>query len=47
MGAFTICWDCKKATTGECSWSKNLKPVDGWKAKKNKKRVHRFKMPGV
>lgn len=29
-----LCTDCAKATTGECSWSKNLKPVEGWKAQK-------------
>lgn len=27
----TICWDCAKATGG-CSWSDELKPVDGWTA---------------
>lgn len=26
-----MCWRCKKAT-GACSWSKELKPVDGWVA---------------
>lgn len=29
----TICWNCCKAT-GNCSWSKNFTPIDGWKAKK-------------
>ena len=27
----TLCWDCDKAC-GKCSWSKELKPVKGWKA---------------
>lgn len=27
----TICWTCQNATGG-CSWSRNLTPVDGWKA---------------
>ena len=31
----TLCWKCKKAT-GFCSWSHNLTPVEGWKAKKGK-----------
>lgn len=26
-----LCWLCKNAT-GNCSWSKNLNPVDGWEA---------------
>lgn len=29
-----LCADCAKATTGECSWSKSLKPVEGWKSQK-------------
>lgn len=29
----TICWNCSKAT-GNCSWSKNFIPIEGWKAKK-------------
>lgn len=28
-----LCWLCKKAT-GQCSWSKDLTPVEGWIAKK-------------
>ena len=28
-----MCWRCKNATGG-CSWSKDLKPIKGWKAKK-------------
>lgn len=31
----TICWDCKNAVPDEkngCSWSRELKPVDGWTA---------------
>lgn len=27
----TLCWDCENAV-GWCSWSKDLKPVDGWTA---------------
>lgn len=28
-----MCWYCKNAT-GNCSWSRNLTPVDGWDAEK-------------
>lgn len=28
----TLCWTCQNACGG-CSWSRGLKPVDGWKAK--------------
>ena len=30
----TLCWECKHATNkyGKCSWSKELKPVEGWTA---------------
>ena len=28
----TLCWDCKKSTTKECSWAEKLEPVDGWEA---------------
>lgn len=27
----TLCWNCKKQF-GKCAWSKEFKPVDGWKA---------------
>jgi hypothetical protein len=27
------CWSCTKACGG-CSWSKSLKPIEGWKAEK-------------
>lgn len=30
-----ICWTCQNACGG-CSWSSELKPVKGWKAKKTK-----------
>ena len=30
----TLCWSCKRAGTGTCSWDKRLKPVKGWTAKK-------------
>ena len=35
----TICWDCKKAMYGGCSWTdpEVQKPVDGWTATKNSK----------
>lgn len=33
MGKQSICWDCKNSTGGGCSWSKELKPVEGWDAK--------------
>ena len=29
----TICWNCAKST-GNCSWSREFTPIDGWKAKK-------------
>lgn len=28
----TLCWDCRCSTTGECRWSRKLKPVKGWVA---------------
>lgn len=28
----SLCWDCKKAVTCECSWADNFTPVEGWKA---------------
>ena len=28
----TLCWECKKAITGECSWSNDFTPVEGWEA---------------
>lgn len=34
----TICWHCQNACGG-CSWSKNLRPVKGWKAKKIKVKI--------
>jgi hypothetical protein len=30
-----LCWRCQNAC-GNCSWSKELKPVDGWQATKIK-----------
>lgn len=36
----TLCWSCKNAC-GDCSWSKNFTPVEGWKAKKTKLRITR------
>ena len=32
------CWECERAC-GDCEWSANLMPVEGWKA--HKVRVHR------
>lgn len=34
QGQGTLCWNCGKATNidGKCSWSRELKPVDGWEA---------------
>jgi hypothetical protein len=34
----TKCWDCVKATTGECCWSAKQEPVDGWCAIKTEQR---------
>lgn len=31
----TLCWICAKAG-GNCSWSKNFTPVEGWNAKPTK-----------
>lgn len=31
----TICWDCKNAIGGGCSWFTDFTPVAGWKAKRN------------
>lgn len=28
----TLCWDCRKPGTGECSWDQKLEPVEGWDA---------------
>ena len=36
----TLCWECKRACGG-CSWSRDFKPVRGWKAEKTK--IARFK----
>ena len=30
-GHSTICWDCEKQC-GKCDWSREFKPVEGWKA---------------
>lgn len=29
---FQPCWTCQNACNGGCSWSREFKPVDGWKA---------------
>lgn len=31
----TICWKCQKAC-GNCSWSREFKPVEGWEATQTK-----------
>lgn len=31
----TLCWTCTRPGTGGCSWDKELKPVEGWKAERN------------
>lgn len=31
---YQLCWTCKNACNGGCSWSKEFKPVDGWTAEK-------------
>ena len=28
----TLCWRCKNATNSGCDWSREFKPVEGWKA---------------
>lgn len=28
----TLCWDCKHAGDKTCSWSREFKPITGWKA---------------
>ena len=35
----TLCWTCQNAC-GNCSWSSNLVPVDGWKARNTKVKSH-------
>lgn len=32
----TLCWTCKLVGTGRCSWDRELKPVEGWKAEPTK-----------
>ena len=32
----TLCWDCKNAIGGGCSWFTDFTPVAGWKAKKER-----------
>lgn len=38
---FQLCWDCRKSTTGECSWSRCFEPVDGWVAEKMPAKVYK------
>lgn len=38
-GSINICIDCEKSC-GLCSWSANLKPVDGWTATLVRKRYN-------
>ena len=37
MSADTLCWNCSKACTEGCSWSRDKLPVSGWIANKNEK----------
>ena len=30
--AETLCWSCRRSTNGTCSWSRSLRPVEGWSA---------------
>ena len=39
-----LCWTCQKATTGECSWSRKLIPVDGWDAVPSKVHASGFRI---
>lgn len=32
----TLCWSCRNFAGG-CSWSREFKPVDGWRARKIKR----------
>lgn len=45
MAQYTLCWDCKKSTTGGCSWSRayNPKPVKGWTARHERLKVNNYK----
>ena len=36
----TLCWDCAKAV-GHCSWSADLKPVEGWTATPTRKKLRK------
>lgn len=31
-----LCWTCKLSGKSVCSWDKELKPVNGWKAETSK-----------
>lgn len=43
----TLCWSCKNACGG-CSWSKSLKPVEGWVAEETRiVRHYRYKKVGT
>lgn len=33
MKKYSLCWQCKKCVGG-CSWSREFKPVSGWKAER-------------
>lgn len=35
----TLCWDCENSWTGDCEWSRHLKPVPGWEAEETKKQT--------
>lgn len=35
----TICWDCSRAC-GDCPWSSEAQPVEGWSAMKTQVKLH-------
>ena len=39
-GKCTLCWDCRKAITKQCSWAYSFTPVEGWVAEKTDKREY-------
>ena len=36
----TLCWECRKAATKECSWARAFEPVEGWEAVRVPERCH-------
>ena len=39
----TLCFTCRRACNGSCSWAKSFKPVKGWVAKPTKLRLYNTK----